>query len=229
MRTKYFGKGIVAAGLLAGLLNSTTPAFADCGSGSVDPGELDTWSLNVSPGSEHSVVVVSDGDCDVDCVLLDQAGGPLRIDTRTSTSCDFSFFTRYGGRFTVGVGNPNCRVYARYHICAGLTAAVGAAARIPLAGAPAAACSASACRMMKATILLAAIRTPRWSSVSSAVAPFSGSFKEAPVPLREAGSAWGAAGSLPRRASVCHVRKTTARTTVKRIRASPLTGRSAYP
>lgn len=74
------------------------------------------WTLTFQPQEPAAIAVSGDGDTDFDCFLFDQAGDPMLADQNYLDECRFSWFTKYGGDFTLVIVNP-ADVWNGYLIC----------------------------------------------------------------------------------------------------------------
>jgi hypothetical protein len=83
----------------------------------VQAGYRNLHTINFVAREWAVVEIVTDRDNDIDCAAYDQADQLLRVDTGYSPNCSLSWYTQYGGPFTIVVDNTNGDVWSAYRVC----------------------------------------------------------------------------------------------------------------
>lgn len=80
---------------------------------SVNPGQTDIYTVVFNGGEVARVMVLGDGDTDLDLYILDEYGNEIARDSDYTDRCVVSFTPRWTGKFKVRIRNLG-RVYNRY-------------------------------------------------------------------------------------------------------------------
>ncbi len=81
----------------------------------VDAYDTNFHTFYVEPDTRTTIRITGDGDTDLDAYVKDEEGDVIVEDLRTTTDGYLTFFSRYGGLYTVTVDNTG-HVYNRYKL-----------------------------------------------------------------------------------------------------------------
>ncbi len=91
----------------------TTATTLDRRVDTVQAGDTDVWTLTLSAGVNHHIVVDGDGDTDLDIYLYDENGNLLDYDDDLTDYCIVDVTPRWTGTFTLKIVNRG-NVWNRY-------------------------------------------------------------------------------------------------------------------